>query len=198
MLLFRDPSMASAELAAGTLSCPHPGCEGRLAPWGHARIRRVRVGPGRTEPHRPRRGRCRSCRRTQVLATAHSHPRRPDAVETVGAALLAAVSGLGYRGVAEHVGVPATTVRDWLQRARANSETVRIRATLALHALDPNAGPVVPTGSSLGDALEAIGRAVNAAICRFGPVAAPWRLATVITAGGLLAPRPPSRGNGRV
>jgi hypothetical protein len=193
MLLFHDPSTAAADLAAGGLACPHRGCDGRLAPWGHARIRRVRVAPGRTEAHRPRRGRCRLCRRTQVLAWARSYPRRPDSVETVGAALLAAASGLGYRRVAALVERPATTVRGWLQRARANSDTVRADATVAVHALDPNAVPIPPTKSPLGDMLDAVGRAGDAAVRRFGPHAAPWQLATVITAAGILAAVPSPR-----
>jgi hypothetical protein len=191
MLLFHDPSTAAAELAAGALTCPHRGCEGRLAPWGHARARPVRVGPGRHEAHQPRRARCRSCGRTQVLAWARSFPQRADAVERVGTALLAAVSGLGYRQVADQIGVPATTVRGWLQRARANSDIVGAAATAAVHALDPNAGHPTPTGTALGDMLDAAGRAVAAATRRLGPSPRPWQLAAVITRGAILAPRPP-------
>lgn len=190
MLLFHDPSTAAAELATSALACPHRGCDGRLGPWGHARLRRVRVGPGHTEAHRPRRARCRSCGRTQVLAWTRSFPRRADAVERVGSALVAAVGGLGYRRVAEQVGVPATTVRGWLQRARANSDIVRAEATVAVHALDPSAGSVSPTGSALGDMLDAVARAVAAAVRRFGPGPAPWQLAVVVTRGAILAPRP--------
>ena len=73
----------------------------------------------------------------EVLAWTRSYPRRPDSVETVATALLAAMSGLGYRRDAERVDVPATTIRGWLQRARANSEIVRVDATMAVHALDP-------------------------------------------------------------
>lgn len=193
MLLFHDPSTAATELAAGDLRCPHRGCGGVLAPWGHARWRRVRLPGGGTEAHRPRRTRCRSCGCTQVLAWARSYPRRPDPVETVGAALVAAVAGLGYRQIAQRVDVPATTVRGWVQRARANSEAVRADATAAFHALDPNAGAMNPTGSPLGDMLEAVGCALAAAIRRFGPHPAPWQLATVITGAGILTPQPQRR-----
>lgn len=190
MLLCHDPSTAAADLAAGQLTCPHRGCEGRLGPWGHARVRRVRLPAGRTEALRPRRARCRSCRRTQVLAWTRTYPRRPDTVEIVGSALVAAASGLSYRRVAELVDLPATTVRGWIRRARANSPTVEADATAAAHALDPNAAFAKPTGSPLGDMLEAVGRALSAAIRRIGPHRAPWQLATVITAGGILAVRP--------
>lgn len=148
------------------------------------------MGGGRVVAHRPRRARCRSCRRTQVLLWVISHPRRADAAEVVGAALLAAVNGAGHRTIAAQLGVPASTVRDWLQRARANSEVVRQDATVAFYALDANAAAIAPTGSALGDMVEAVGQAVAAAVRRIGPVPAPWRLAVSITRAAILAPRP--------
>ena len=160
-----------------------------LGPWGYARTRRLRLGPGRTHAHTPRRARCRTCQRTHVLAPATNYPRRPDSAETVGAALLGAVRGLGYRRVADEVGVPATTVRGWLQRARANSETIRVNATLAASVLDPMLGPIQPKGSPLADMVEAVGVAVAARVRRLGPGAPPWQLALIITVGGILAPR---------
>lgn len=190
MLLVLDPATTAAELAAGALPCRENGCDGVLGPWGHARTRRLRVGPGRTEAHTPRRARCRACGRTHVLVPARSFPRRPDTVETVGAALVAAVSGLGYRRVAEQIRVPATTVRGWLQRARANSETIRVNATIAGHALDPMAAKIDPTGTPLGDMVEAVGRAVAAHIRRTGRWYPPWQLALAITRAGILAPQP--------
>lgn len=191
MLLCLDPSRAATDLTAGQLACPRHGCEGRLGPWGHARPRRVRIAAGRVELHRPRRARCRVCRRTQVLLWARSYPRRPDAVEVVASALVGGASGHGYRWVAEHVGLPPTTVRGWLQRARANSEAVRVAATAAVYALDASAGPIAPTGSELGDMLEAVGRAIAAAIRRVGPVGSPWQIGVVLTGAGILARRPP-------
>lgn len=190
MLLVLDPTTAAVELAAGNLDCRQSGCDGVLGPWGYARTRWLRVGPGRTEAHTPRRARCRTCRRTHVLVPARSFPRRPDTVETVGAALLAAVEGLGYRQVAERVEVPATTVRGWLQRARVNSETIRVNATIATCALDPMADKFDPTGTPLGDMVDAVGRAVAAYLRRLGPSHPPWQLALAITSAGILHPRP--------
>jgi hypothetical protein len=65
--------------------------------------------------------------------------------------------------------------------------------TAAVYRLDPNAGRIEPTGSALGDMLNAVGLATSAYQRHFGPVAAPWQLATVITRAGILAPRPTLR-----
>ena len=80
-----DDATVENVLRSGLLHCPVIGCGERLAPWGWARGRVVR-GAGRL---RPRRGRCRGCRRTQVLLPASVLLRRADAVTVIGAALLA-------------------------------------------------------------------------------------------------------------
>jgi hypothetical protein len=190
MLLIHDPAKTAARLDAGTLACPASGCGGQLGPWGHARARSLRLAAGRSETHTPRRVRCRACGRTHVLVPTRSYPRRPDTVEAVGVALLAAADGLGHRRVAERVGRPATTVRGWLRRARANSDAVRADATVATCRLDPLAGRYDPTGSALGDMLDAVGRAVAAWVLRFGPVPAPWQVAVALTGAAILAPVP--------
>lgn len=191
MLLVLDPSTTATALTAGALACPDDDCRGILGPWDYARTRWLRLdAAGRTSAHRPRRARCRACGRTHVLVPARGYPRRPDTVETAGAALLAAARGLGHRRVADEVGLPASTVRGWLQRARVNSETIRVNATIAAHALDPMLGPIRPTGSPLGDMVEAVAVAVAAHVRRLGPTASPWQLAVAITGAGVLAPRP--------
>lgn len=190
MLLIHDHDATAASAQAGTLDCRAEGCDGRLGPWGHARPRRLRVGGGRYETHTPRRVRCRVCGRSHVVVSTCSYPRRPDSVETVAAALLGAVDGLGHRRIAERVGLPATTVRGWLRRARVNCEAVRADATVATCRLDPMAGAFEPTGSVLGDMVDAVGRAVSAWVLRFGPVPAPWRLAVALTGAAILAPGP--------
>lgn len=190
MLCLLDPSTVEADLDSGAVSCPHRGCDGQLGPWGHARTRRLRLRRGQTQAHTPRRARCRTCRRTQVLHSPRSYPRRPDTAETVATALLAAAEGLSHRRVAEQVDLPATTVRGWIRRAKTNSETVRVDATIATYTLDPGAGPFGPTRSPLGDMLDAVGRSVAAYISRVGTVADPWHLTVALTGGGILAPRP--------
>jgi hypothetical protein len=187
MLLFTDPSSINTELLGGTLDCPRSGCAGTLRPWGWARPRQIRVSPQRHISVRPRRGRCGACSRTQVLASWITYPRRVDTVETVGAALTAAATGLGHRRVAERLGLPATTVRDWIRRARINAEDVRVIATIRVHALDPLAHPLAATGTALGDMIDAVGRMLAAWTVRIGPPASSWKLAAAITGGRLLA-----------
>jgi len=190
MLLIRDHSTGATALAAGALVCPHPGCGGVLGPWGHARTRHRRITASRFEAHTPRRTRCRSCERTQVLITAAGYPRRADTAENVGQATLAAANGVGSKRIAVQLGLPATTVRDWLRRTRLNADRVRAAATVAAHRLDPMLTPIAPTGTVLGDMVEAIGRAVQASIQRLGPLAPPWHLAVWLTGGAALAPPP--------
>ncbi len=190
MLLTSDLTATATDLAVGVLHCPHHACDGKLAPWGHARTRYRRVGPSTTEAHTPRRTRCRSCQRTHVIASTRNYPRRPDTAETIGAALTAAARGLGHRRIAEAIGIPATTVRGWIRRARANSENVRANATIRALALDPVAATFDPTGTPLSDMIDAVGRAVSAYICRLGPGPPPWQLAVLITRAEILAPRP--------
>lgn len=197
MMLTDDLTATTAALVAGELACHRVGCGGRLGPWGYARPRVLRLGAGRSEAHTPRRARCRSCGGTEVVISARSYPRRVDTVETVGRALLAAVGGLGHRAVARQVRLPATTVRDWLRRARVNAEAVRVDATVAVYRLDPMAAPLNPTGSALGDMVDAVGRAVAASILRLGPSSASrWQLALMLTRAGILAKTPRPRWHG--
>lgn len=119
-----------------------------------------------------------------------THPHRLDTVETVGRALLAACDGLGYRAVAAVVDRPATTVRDWLRRARANAEVVRANALRAFHRFETSPGRLEPQGSPLRDMVFVYGAATAARGRRTGPHPAPWRLAAYLTRAALLAPHP--------
>ena len=81
----------------------------------------------------------------------------------IGRALLAKTRGLGHRAIAAELGVPATTVRGWLRRLAERAELVRWHFTRLAGWLDPQAGPITPRGSPLGDAVESIGAAAVAA-----------------------------------
>jgi transposase-like protein len=179
-----DPLEVERLLLAGDLACP--SCGGVLRPWGHARWRSSRREHDSVR-HRPRRASCTVCAKTHVLLSATWLSRRADAVTVVGAALLANATGAGHRPIAAALGRPASTVRGWLRRFGARAEEVRVLFTRLLHALDPEAGPLLPMGSVFADALEALGRAAAAAVRRLSP-RSPWEFASRASAGLLLAP----------
>src|SRR5450631_4907643 len=108
-MIVADPQRAEAALAAGELGCPE--CGGVLRAWAHARTRRIR---GLPDPVRPRRALCPACKRTQVLLPSALLPRRADATEIVGTALVAKAAGRGHRRIAAELHRSPTTVRRWL------------------------------------------------------------------------------------
>jgi hypothetical protein len=175
-------ALVEAELLGGLLSCP--SCREVLGPWGHARERVTRRVSGDWR-WRPRRARCRGCRGTHVLLADLCLLRRQDEVEVIGAAVEAHVAGEGHRPIAARLGVPAGTVRGWLRRFEANAEVIRALFTRAAVAIDPMLGPIVPAGSVVVDALEAIAVAGRAWVLRFGPCSV-WRIVSGLSAGGLL------------
>lgn len=178
-----DAGEVERALLGGELGCP--ACGGRLGPWGWARWRVVRAAGGEVE-RRPRRSRCAGCDATHVLIAADTLPRRRDVVAVIGAALLARARGLSYRRAAAGiVGVTVSTVRGWLRRFAVNAEQVRVLFTVLAHDLDPLLAPMAPTGTPVGDAVEAIAVAARAASLRLAPVA-PWEFASMASGGRLL------------
>ena len=99
------------------------------------------------------------------------------AAAVVGTGPLAAVGDLGPRRVAELSNRPATTVRDWIRRARTNSEAIWSNANVAAWRLDPNSvrRPDL-TGSALGDMVGARSTPAAAWQQHFGPVEDPWTM----------------------
>lgn len=178
-----DVDEVERALLGGELGCP--ACGGRLGPWGWARRRVVRAAAG-VEERRPRRSRCVGCRSTHVLLAADSLVRRRDLVAVIGAALLARARGLSYRRVAAAISwVTASTVRGWLRRFTVNAEQVRVLFTVLAHDLDPELAPIEPTGSAVGDAVEAMAVAARAASSRLTPMD-PWQFASMASRGLLL------------
>lgn len=180
-----EQALVEAELVAGALSCP--SCRGALGPWGHARERVLRCSFG-DRLLRPRRGRCRGCAGTHVLLPDVALVRRQDEVSVIGAAIEANVAGEGYRRIAARLGVVADTVRGWLRRFVERADQIGAHFTRCAVVLDPELGPVLPAGSGVADALEAIAVAARAWVLRFGP-GDPWRIASVLSGGVLLATR---------
>lgn len=114
-----DDLGVEGDLKLGRLRCP--SCAGALRGWGWARLRTIRTVEGSWQV-RPRRTRCAVCRQTHVLLPSWMLLRRADAVEVIGAALVANSRAVGYRRIARAIARPPTTVRDWLRRWAKRSQ----------------------------------------------------------------------------
>lgn len=188
LIVCAEQARVESELVGGALSCP--SCRGALSPWGHARERVLRCSSG-VRWLRPRRARCRGCAGTHVLLPDVALLRRQDEIAVIGAAIEAMVAGQGYRRIAGRLGVAADTVRGWLRRFAERVELLRAHFTRCAVALDVQLGALLPAGSSVADALEAVAVAARAWVLRFGP-GDPWRIVSVLSGGVLLATRAPA------
>jgi hypothetical protein len=112
--------------------------------------------------------------------------RRRFVVEVIGVAIEAKVAGEGHRRIASRLGVAEDTVRGWLRRFVVRGEQIRAHFTRWAVALDVELGAVLPAGSVLGDALEAIAQAARAWVLRFGPRPV-WQIASRLSGGALLS-----------
>ena len=168
MLLCADAAAASADLAGGLLACPSCGT-GQLRRWGRARERVIRLLGGASARLCPQRARCRSCGRTHILLPSWCAPGRADGIEVIGTAAAAALAGAGCGRIGQELGVPASTVRGWLRRLRSRAGEMRQDAMFQLGFIG-GADPVLPepSGSPLGDALNAVAAATHAAITGHG------------------------------
>ncbi|HEX4864728.1 MAG TPA: hypothetical protein VFV02_11680 [Acidimicrobiales bacterium] len=81
--------------------------------------------------------------------------------------------------------MPADTVRGWLRRFVGRADLIRAFFARCAVWLDPELGPVVPAGSGVADALEAVAVAGRAWVLRFGS-GDPWRIASRLSGGLLL------------
>ncbi len=188
LIVCADEAQVEVELLGGLLCCPL--CRGVLGPWAFARKRVLRCSSGQRRL-RPRRARCRECAGTHVLLPDVALLRRQDEVSVVGAAIEAKVAGEGYRRIASRLGVCPDTVRGWLRRFDERADRIRAHFTRCALALDPELAPMLPAGSGVADALEAIAVAVRAWVLRFGS-GDPWPLACRLSGGLLLATRAPA------
>jgi transposase-like protein len=119
LIVTRTPAARlGVAMATGRLRCS--ACQGTLRPWGYARRRWIRDRT-RYLRFRPRRARCRACRRTHVVLPDRTLLRRLDRVEVIGAALTASASGVGVRTISRRLHLPRSTVRGWIRRSAARS-----------------------------------------------------------------------------
>jgi hypothetical protein len=170
------------QIEVGEQACPD--CGRRLGGWsGYWRWAR---GPG-TQRLWIRRCRCSRCRRSHALLPDFLLERRLDEVEVIGQGLaLSIATGLGMRPVAERLGVPMTTARDWRRRFRVNALVLRTAlVALAVH-LDP--APVLLSATDHERvALEALGATWQRASTRFREqVPELWRFWSLISGGKAL------------
>jgi hypothetical protein len=111
--------------------------------------------------------------------------RRLDAVEVIGRALALAANGVDHRRIAAELGLPESTVRNWLRRGRALAEQIRQHFVRWGLALDPALAAARSGGGGLAAAVEAVGWCARAAALTLGP-RSPWELASALSGGGLL------------
>ena len=125
-----------------------------------------------------------------MLLPAGCLPRRADAAEVIGAALVAKARGQGHRTIAADLHRPVSTVRRWLRAARGDHiEWLRCVGVQRTFELDKDLlTGLSPQATALGDALCALAAAVLAWRRRVGGQAQAWLLIAAFTAGRLLAP----------
>jgi transposase-like protein len=177
-----DQAEFDAQLLAGTASCEH--CPGLLKPWGSARERTTRHLHGESK-RRPRRVRCNTCKRTDVIILHKEVARHQDDAQVHGAAILSSAQGNGYRKVAAQLNRPVSTVRNWIRRFRAKAEDLRCFGTIWFS--DVDSSPFLePKASPLAEGLDAMAAAARALILRLGLVGkCPWELMTALTGGSI-------------
>jgi len=203
-----DPDVVERQLDNRELTCP--SCRVgmvRKHGWVKRFVRltvaapQVEAGAGRVVEQREklRRGICaaRGCGVTHVLLPRSLLGRRLDEVTVIGRAVTLRLARWSWGRIAERLGRAVSTVRGWWRRLAAGAQQVRVAFTLALHALEWDAPPVlVPAGSAVADAVAAIVETVGAVRrLRSAAVGAVpvWQVVSALTNGGLLRPVPPSR-----
>ena len=164
------PDRVETDLAAGAIACP--GCGGALRPWGHARARRVR--PDHDGGTASAAGPLLGLPGHYVLLPGTVLPRRADTTAVIGTALLASARGGGHQRIAADLARPAITVRRWLRAVRGeHAEWLRAAAIDRLAQLDRDViSTLAPTGSRMGDALNAVAAAALAHRALAGPARA--------------------------
>ena len=169
-------------IEVGEQACPE--CGQRLGGWG-GYWRWVR-GPA-SERLWIRRCRCSRCRRSHALLPDFLLERRLDEIQIIGHALALGMSGgVGMRPVAERLGIPMTTARDWRRRFRVNA--VRLAIVLVALAVRLDPAPVLLSGADHERAaFEALGASWQRAQARFGARTPElWRFWSLISGGRVL------------
>jgi hypothetical protein len=127
--------------------------------------------------------------------------RRAYSVDVIGAALAAAtVVSAGCRSIGRELGVPATTVREWLRRFGGRAEQVRVFFTGLAVSTGVDVLVPGPAGGVVADAVAALGVLWTAVRQRFGGCSGAgvlvgsvtgWQVGCSVSGGRLLSPRWP-------
>ena len=180
--------VVDVQLGSGLLRCL--GCGGRLARWGFGRERDLAGPGGVAERVRPRRALCAGCGVSRVLLPDSMLRRRQYGVEVIWAGLLAAARQVPWNRIAADLGVPYTTVRDWLRRFTRRADRVHAWLGGLVPRLVDDAVWPAGTASAAGDALAVLGALHQQMPGRWPLVAglSPGQLAARLSRCGLLAP----------
>jgi hypothetical protein len=183
-------AVVDAQLGSGLLRCLRSGCGGVLTRWGFGKERDLAGLGGVVERVRPRRAMCPGCGVSRVLLPDSMLRRRQYGVEVIWAGLLAAAQGRPWNQIAAQLGVPHTTVREWLRRFARRAGRVHAWLGGLLPRLVDD--PVWPAGtaSAAGDALAVLGALHQQMPGRWPLVAtlSPGQLAARLSRCGLLEP----------
>ena len=133
-MVWNCPLGVDAYAAAGrALAVPRPrcpSCHALLIFWpGYWRFVRHQ---GTSVRIWIRRSKCRACNVTHALLPAFLLRRRLDPAAVIGGAVARIVAGAGVRSVAQALGVPHTTAREWRRRHRARAPASLARAEALL------------------------------------------------------------------
>lgn len=165
---------------------PHcPGCSKTMTFWfGYSR--QIREG-GRCSAMWVPRVRCDTCDVTHALLPAFVFTNRLDVVESVGAVIDDVAEGRsGVRPAADRLGIPHTTARGWLRRARARASTSAVG--FAALSIELGGEVVTPVTHVLHHAMVAIRAAWRAAMGLPGWLGAgQWRFVSAVTGGTFVA-----------
>ena len=129
---------------------------------------------------------CERCEITPGLLPAFCLSRRLDEVGVIGATLAAVAAGGPVAAAAAMQAVPRSTAKGWTSRFAEAAHAIAAR--FASVAISLGSGPFDLSAQPLTAAVEAIGRAFDAAMKRLaGNVVGVWRFVVVVSGGALLA-----------
>lgn len=130
-----------------------PGCGQVLMKWG-GYWRWLRSEADRAQRIWIPRRRCPGCGQTQAVLPALLFLRRVDPCQVIGSALEQSAQGQGHRKMVAQLGRPASTVRDWVRRARRTA-SVQIGA-LSRFAVEVEGSALGLGGAGIAAVVEAL------------------------------------------